>query len=94
MLGSFITNNSTSNGVSISIVGNGANKMNGLAISGLFNINYQLKGVQIATLHNKTTHARGLQIGLFNSCKTGKLVQLGLINKIGKRALPFINARF
>ena len=34
---------------------------------------------------------KGLQIGLFNSCKEGKVVQIGLLNKIGKRTIPLLN---
>lgn len=69
-------------------------KTSGVQISGLVNRAYQSKGVSVAGLVNQATRANGLQIGLINNCRTGKLVQIGLFNRIGNRVVPFINLRF
>lgn len=66
-------------------------KMVGMEITGFMNKHYDFKGLMIAGLRNKTTTGKGVQIALFNSCKEGKVVQFGLINKIGKRVLPIMN---
>ena len=68
--------------------------MSGVQISGLLNESYQTKGVSIAGLVNHATRAHGLQIGLINNCRTGKVVQIGLFNRIGNRIVPFVNLRF
>lgn len=78
-------------GLSIELVASLAEKTEGIGVSGLVNLQYDFDGVLIAGLRNKTTKGNGLQVALFNSCKEGKVFQLGLINRIGKRTLPFIN---
>lgn len=82
------------NGLNISIVGNAGDVMNGLSISGFFNVHHTFNGLLIGGLRNKTTTGTGLQVGLFNSCQSGKLLQIGLINRIGKRVIPIINFSF
>lgn len=79
-----------SNGVNIVLM-NTSGTINGLAISGLFNHHYLFRGVLIAGLRNKVTKGRGLQVALFNTCREGYVVQIGLINKIGNRIIPFVN---
>lgn len=82
------------NGLSIIGFGSIARQMKGLEISGLGNFHANFRGVMIAALQNKSTQGKGLQIGLINSCKDCSVLQIGLINTIGKRTLPFINLRF
>jgi len=82
------------NGVGISGLVSFYDKMNGLVVSGLINGQYEFKGVSIAVFRNKTTLGTGVQIGLFNTSKTGNLIQIGLLNRIGNRVTPFINFRF
>jgi hypothetical protein len=79
------------NGINISVIGNSTSQMNGLSISGLFNVHYNFNGILIGALRNKTTTGKGVQIALFNSCQSGKLIQFGLINRIGKRVVPVVN---
>jgi hypothetical protein len=69
-------------------------KVSGVQVTGLVNRVYQSKGVSVAGLVNHATRANGLQIGLINNCRTGKVVQIGLFNRIGKRIVPFVNLRF
>lgn len=69
----------------------GIHKIDGLVLSGFVNINYELNGVSVAGFRNKATKAKGIQIALFNTCNSGKLIQIGLLNRIGRRVTPFIN---
>jgi CarboxypepD_reg-like domain len=78
-------------GVQASSVFNLVNHMRGLQAAGLINVSTQVKGAQIAVLINSSKRVSGVQIGLFNTTKTCDCVQIGLINKIGKRWLPFVN---
>ncbi len=78
-------------GVAVNGVISSPYQMNGFEITGLINLHYSFKGVMVAGFRNKATLGKGLQIGLFNSCREGKVVQIGLINRIGKRTLPFVN---
>ncbi|BAV05423.1 hypothetical protein SAMN05421788_105124 [Filimonas lacunae] len=71
-----------------------AGSVQGLEISGFVNLHHSFSGVMIAGIRNKVARGRGLQIALFNNCKEGQLVQIGLINRIGKRVLPFFNCSF
>ena len=65
----------------------------GISICGIMNCQYSFKGISIAGLRNKAANAKGLQIGLINAAKDGQVVQIGLINRIGRRTLPFINLK-
>lgn len=87
-LGSGETNGLSVNGFVLS-----TNKVDGLSIAGLLNLTYDFTGVKIGLLRNKTTKGKGLMVGLFNNCKDCKGVQLGLLNRIGKRTFPLINVR-
>lgn len=69
-------------------------KTNGIQISGLLNLQHEFNGLLIAGLANKTRKGKGLQIALINNCGSGQVFQIGLFNRIGKRALPFINFNF
>lgn len=69
-------------------------KTNGIQISGLLNLQDDFNGLLIAGLANNTRKGKGLQIALINNCASGQVFQIGLFNRIGKRALPFINFNF
>lgn len=81
------------NGVSMSLSASFANTSDGLEVSGIMNMHYRFNGVIIALLRNKTTIGKGVQIGLFNSCREGRLLQIGLLNRIGNRVTPIVNLR-
>ena len=81
------------NGVSLSLSGNFANTSDGVGVSGIVNMHYRVNGISVALLRNKATIAKGVQIGLFNSCKQGRVLQIGLINRAGNRIIPFVNLR-
>jgi len=70
------------------------NKMNGIELTGLMNLHYEFNGIMIGGLRNKVTQGKGLQVGLINTCKSGQVLQLGLINRIGKRITPILNFSF
>lgn len=78
-------------GVSLNGVFSSAGSMRGIECSGMVNIHYDFRGLMIAGLRNKTTRGKGVQIALFNNCKAGRVIQLGLINRIGNRTLPLMN---
>ncbi|WP_222167241.1 hypothetical protein [Edaphocola aurantiacus] len=66
-------------------------ELEGVQVSGLINYTDRLSGVSVAALANVATEAKGLQIGLINKCQTGKVLQIGLFNRIGRRVVPVIN---
>ena len=87
------------NGIVVSGFGNYILDMNGIALTSLMNRIHSGNGLQLSVFSNKSRNFNGLQISLYNRAKTGRLVQLGLINYIkenpkGLRILPFINMRF
>ncbi|XZF13276.1 hypothetical protein ACTHGU_15925 [Chitinophagaceae bacterium MMS25-I14] len=104
------TSNTTINGISVSLGGHMAGasvrgfcvngfvgfeqESQGLELTGIMNLHYNFKGVICAFLRNKTTHGKGVQFALFNTCKEGRLVQIGLLNRIGHRVTPFVNFSF
>lgn len=71
-----------------------AEEVVGVEATGVLNLHYSFRGIMIAGLRNKVTTGRGLQIGLFNTCRQGQVVQIGLINRIGKRITPIVNFSF
>lgn len=78
-------------GLTINLLTSVITENRGLTITGFDNTSYSFSGVMISGFKNKATVGHGLQIAVFNNCREGKLVQLGLFNRIGKRALPFVN---
>lgn len=78
-------------GIGINALTSFPDEVKGLEVTGIMNFHYSFKGVIIAGFRNKTTTGEGLQIGLFNSCKEGKVVQIGLLNRIGNVTTPIIN---
>lgn len=82
------------NGVTLNGLINFGDCTNGFELTGFMNLHHEFNGIIIAGFRNKTTTGKGVQIGLFNTCKSGRLIQLGLLNRIGKRVTPFINFSF
>ena len=81
-------------GINISSFATYAGDIKGISTSLLTNTTFDFKGILIAGLLNDTNKGSGLQVALFNRCKDCKGVQVGLLNKMGKRTLPIINMRF
>jgi hypothetical protein len=71
-----------------------ASELKGLSITPLVSKTINHNGLIISGLCNKSYKGKGVQIALVNDCKDCKGVQLGLINRMGKRIIPFINLRF
>lgn len=65
--------------------------INGISFTGLVSACGSFKGIVIGGFSNVAVQGVGLQIGLINNCKKLKGLQIGLWNRSGKRALPFIN---
>lgn len=82
------------NGVNIQAMYFITGKIKGFSLTPFISKIYESKGLLISGLYNKTTIGRGVQIALINDCKDCQGVQIGLLNKMGKRTLPFINMRF
>lgn len=81
-------------GIAINALISFPDRMQGIEVTGFVNVHYEFNGLMIAGLRNKATRGRGIQIALFNSCQRGQLLQVGLLNRIGKRTLPFMNVSF
>jgi len=81
-------------GVGVNGVVSFAESGSGVEITGLMNLHYDFEGVMFAGLRNKSTKCSGVQIGLINTCREGNVVQIGLINRINKRVIPFVNFQF
>jgi hypothetical protein len=82
------------NGICLNGLVCGTGKMNGIEIALVSNISYKFNGLMIAGLNNKATTGKGLQIALINVCRQGQVIQIGLLNRIGRRIIPFINFSF
>lgn len=78
-------------GVSLNAFVSFTDQTNGMEVTGIMNLHYSFKGIIIAALRNKTTTGKGVQIALINSCKSGHVIQFGLLNRIGNRVLPIVN---
>ena len=62
-----------------------------LQISSLVNDAEEVRGMQISSGYNRAKRLKGVQIGLFNSVDACACLQIGLINRVGKRWLPVVN---
>jgi len=82
------------NGLSLAGVVLLVNELNGCSIACGVNRVNTFNGMMIAPIQNKVLKGNGLQIGLFNYCEDCRGVQIGLLNKMGKRVTPFINMQF
>lgn len=78
------------NGVSFNFI-SCAGDSRGLEISLWSNTNHTFSGMQLSGWGNIATKGKGFQLGLFNSCDSCNVVQIGLLNRIGNRVLPLIN---
>jgi hypothetical protein len=94
LVGFDVKANTSINGINIAAVSSHGQQLNGVSISIASNRFYRYNGLLIAGISNIVNEGNGLQIALFNSCKDCHGVQIGLLNKMGKRTLPFINMRF
>ncbi len=81
-------------GVSITLVYTEGQVCRGVSIAGGANYLRVCDGLAIAGLQNKIKRGHGLQIALFNWSDDWQGVQIGLLNRIGNRTLPFVNMRF
>jgi len=67
----------------------------GLEMSFVMNSNYGFSGVQAGLIGNRAVNGKGLQFGMFNTCQDcDGLVQIGFLNRIGRRVIPLINFNF
>lgn len=66
-------------------------RTDGVQVTGILNLYYNFRGVAIAGICNRITTGKGVQIGLVNIAKGGRIVQIGLFNRIGNRITPFFN---
>lgn len=87
------------NGLYIAAWGGETEMVNGLIVNGVFSTGDKINGVALTSLVNWYDEVNGIQFGLFNRAKTGKLVQIGVINHIKDnpkllRTLPLLNLRF
>jgi hypothetical protein len=87
----FINSADQINSLQISGAFNNVNEVKGIQISGFLNYADVVKGVQIAGMVNHARRVRGLQIGIINTAKDCDCLQIGLLNRSGRRWLPFVN---
>ncbi len=80
-------------GVSFNLFNSYASISRGLEMSLVMNSNYSFAGAQLSAWGNRAVKGKGLQVGFFNSCEDCNVVQIGFLNRIGKRVLPLINFR-
>ncbi len=78
-------------GVQVAGAVNNSQKVNGIQMAGAVNRAKEVNGFQIAGAVNIARKVNGVQIGLFNSAKELDGFQIGLINRSGRRVLPFFN---
>jgi hypothetical protein len=84
---------SKSGSTQIGVIGNLSEKgTSSVQIGGLLNLADTLSGTQIAVLANHAKHVRGFQIAFFNSADTCNCLQIGFVNRVGRRWLPIANA--
>ena len=79
------------NGMSWNFFNSYASNSHGLEVTGFMNSNYSFSGAQLSIWGNRAIQGRGFQFGSFNSCEDCKVIQIGFLNRIGKRVLPIIN---
>jgi len=72
---------------------NHADSIEAVQIAGITNIANSVQGVQIAGILNNARKMKGVQIGLINRTSDCECLQIGLLNQIGSRWLPFFNAK-
>lgn len=85
------TEETFNNGLFINGLSGFSYKVNGVQITGLLNNSYEFNGLMIAGISNRTNKGNGIQIGLINNARSGRILQIGLWNRIGNRVLPFVN---
>ncbi len=78
-------------GLSLNLINSYVGFSYGTEMSFVMNSNYSFSGSQLSGWGNRAVEGHGLQFGLFNSCQSGRVVQIGMFNRIGNRVLPLIN---
>jgi hypothetical protein len=79
-------------GLQFSAASNYSNDASGFQFGVIYNRAVNFSGTQISFFLNDVKEvASGVQIGLFNSAKTSKGFQIGLINISRSRIMPFVN---
>jgi len=86
--------NADVHGFSFNLVNSYAMHSGGLELSFFSNTNNSFKGVQASMWGNRSLKGKGVQIGFFNSCYDCQVLQIGLLNRSGRRILPLLNFRF
>lgn len=81
-------------GVSASFHANYDEDMIGFQVAFLANQAFDAKGIQVGAGNCVFGTLRGVQIGIYNRAERGTFLQLGLMNRAGKRHLPLINMNF
>lgn len=95
-------------GLNLSLGGHGGpTQITGISLNGVFtstiisegfsaallmNVTYSFNGVMLS-LRNKATTGKGLMFGMLNNCDDCTGVQIGFLNRMGRRVLPLINWR-
>ncbi len=85
-------NKTITNGVSISALISGNDKVNGVSL-GLVNATTEFNGLMLSSV-NISKQGKGVMFGFINLSETLKGVQFGLWNRIGDFGFPFMNLRF
>jgi len=78
-------------GLGLSGAGSTYTVQHGTAVSLAMNMTTELHGLQLALWGNLTRAGKGIQIGLFNRAEGCDCLQFGLLNRNGRRLLPFVN---
>lgn len=81
-------------GAHITVIARFVERQNGLSVSGMWAEHKYFNGLAVSGILNLAEKANGVQIALFNHAHEMRGVQLGLWNRIGRRATPLINANF
>ncbi len=82
----------TVGGLQISGLINEADSVGILQVAGVFNRANSVTGVQVSGILNHAKKLRGIQFGLINATSDCTCMQFGLLNRVGRRWLPFFNA--
>ena len=96
-------------GLNLSLGGHGGpRQITGISLNGVFtstiisggfsaallmNVTYSFNGVMLS-FRNKATTGKGLMFGILNNCGDCTGVQIGFVNRMGRRVLPLINWRW
>jgi hypothetical protein len=93
MQGAGIFNHAPKGQLAVQVAGivNRAESVVGVQAAGLVNHADSVQGVQVAGLVNRSRKVKGVQFGLYNVAGELHGLQIGLINRSGRRVLPILN---